>query len=124
MAKVLQANCSAVTCHGTSLKPPTISDLDLASPGVGMRIYNRLASYKGVEFSIADNPGACPSTAELLLDPAGLDTSLMWTKVTGAHSCGDLMPSGVIFDPAETACYLAWLEGIIANPGGASSQTP
>jgi hypothetical protein len=114
--KILSLNCSATTCHGTATKPPTSSDLDLITAGIEGRIYNKPATYKGVDVSTAANPAACPSPAQLLLDPAGLETSLMWMKVAKTHSCGDEMPNGLTFDATETGCYKAWLEGIITSP--------
>jgi hypothetical protein len=119
--KILNANCSATTCHGvaaketppTAAKPPTTSDLDLFVADVEGAILNKPATYKGVDKSKAANPDACPTTAQLLVDPAGLETSLMWMKVTKTHSCGDEMPNGVKFDEVETACYKSWLEDMI-----------
>jgi len=113
MEMILKANCSAASCHGTATMPPgdTGSGLDLFSPGVEGRAYNQPADYKNVK-----NPEACPTTPELLINPAGLDSSLMWMKITKTHACGDDMPQLVTFDETETACYKAWLESIIANP--------
>jgi hypothetical protein len=121
--KILNANCSATTCHGvaaketppTAAKPPTVSDLDLFVADVEGAILNKPATYKGVDKSKAANPDACPTTAQLLVDPAGLETSLMWMKVTKTHSCGDEMPNGVKFDEVETACYKSWLEDMIGK---------
>lgn len=106
-------NCSASTCHGTPTAPPgeTGSQLDLFSAGVEERVYNMPAGYKNVM-----NPEACPATPELLIDPAGLEASLMWKKITKTHSCGLDMPQLVTFDENETACYKGWLESILASP--------
>jgi hypothetical protein len=111
IAAILNRNCGAADCHGTATKVPTVTDLNFFTPDLEARVYNKPASYLGVE-----NPEACPTTKELLIDPAGLESSLMWKKITETHSCGEAMPDGVTFDEMETNCYKLWLEGILANP--------
>jgi hypothetical protein len=121
---VLNRNCSAVSCHGTpaattpvekpAMPPNELgSGLDLFSPGVEARVYNKPGSYTNVA-----DPTTCPTaTPELLIDPAGLDTSLMWKKIQGTQACGEQMPNGgITFDDTETACFKAWLESILAAP--------
>jgi hypothetical protein len=113
--KILNLNCAASTCHGTANKPPMTTDLNLFVADLESVLLNKPATYKGVDKSTAANPTACPSPAQLLVDPAGLETSLMWMKVAKTHSCGDEMPNGITFDATETGCYKAWLEEMIAK---------
>lgn len=113
---LLNLKCGASICHGTNdLTVVPSGNVNLVAPGVEGRIYNVDAVY--ANFGPADDPALCPTTApEKLVDPAGLPTSLMYTKINGGHACGAKMPNVGTVTAEQIACYNDWLASIIANP--------
>lgn len=105
--------CSGSICHtGDGTEPPP-GGIDLTSPGYPARLYNQPATYPGVTPS-----ATCPpAVAEKLIDPAGVDASLIWKKLSATHTCGDAMPPvGDPLEPAESECLRSLITEIIASP--------
>jgi hypothetical protein len=55
--------------------------------GVEAQLVNVPANYRNVP-----DPDDCPNEPELLVDPAGVDSSLIIDKLLGTQTCGDEMP--------------------------------
>lgn len=112
---LLNKKCGSSICHGTPGDLTTVpsGSVNLLAPGVEGRIYGVDAKYANIA---PTEPMNCPTPAEKLLDPAGLPTSLMYTKVNGGHICGASMPNIGTMTAEQISCYNDWLAGIIANP--------
>lgn len=112
---IFEERCSGAICHGENGEEGPAGGVDLVSPGVEDRVYNVAASYKNVS-----DPEACPSTPELLINPASPEASLMLTKLSGTHSCGDAMPipNPPGLSSSEQECIRRWVLSVIENGGG------
>ena len=90
-------------CHNAD---DMAASLDLGSPGVESRIV-------GV-------PGTSTCSGEILADPNDAASSLLYTKLTDAPTCGTTMPFGA--DPlsdAEIACVEQYIAGLTPTGPGA-----
>ena len=91
--QVFQAKCGE--CHGAN-EPDAF--LDLASPGVDMRVKD------------AESLGMCEG--RVMVDSQGGD-HLLLEKLEAAPSCGSRMPLGKQpLTAAETECVRRWVEGV------------
>ena len=104
---IFERSCDGSACHETVNGSPPLGGVDLVRPGAENRLYNVPASYEPP----AEN---CPSPPELLIDPAGTNISLLITKLTGNHACGNLMPVGPYqLSQPEIDCVTKWAERVI-----------
>jgi len=106
--QVLLTSCGASTCHNGVDKAGA---LDLLSPGVGAR----LVGVQGL-------------AGGLLVDPANPTQSVMVQRL--APTAAGRMPPAEPFDDGQRACFLSWIEGLIAaeegpaaTPTGAAALT-
>lgn len=118
--------CSGGICHSGDDPSGTV---ELLAPGVEDRLIGVPASYANVR----GGADACPTDApELLVDPEDIERSLMLTKLTGTHACGDRMPFPPTpsFSKDEIDCVRKWIHRIVeakasgndTGPGGQGSE--
>ena len=119
--------CGGATCHnddaealGSSLALVSSTSQQMLAD-VESRLVDVPASYHNVL-----SPALCPSEPELLVDPAGVEQSLLLKKVLGTQTCGDEMPKfpypewGSTNNPGEqreafVACIRAWVMLLIED---------
>lgn len=112
-AEIVFSKCGGAICHtGDGTEPPP-GGVELTSPGYPARLYNQPAQYPGIAAS-ATCPPAVP---EKLVDPAGVEASLLWKKISASHTCGDAMPPiGDALEQSEVNCLQSLISEIIASP--------
>lgn len=112
---LFEQRCGSSLCHQEEDGDPPSGGIDLVSPGVEARIFGKEA----LAYSEVDDPENCPEQKELLLDPSDVERSLVLTKLTGAHACGDSMPipnPPSALESNEIDCVRSWLSNILVNP--------
>jgi hypothetical protein len=89
---LLSTTCTMSGCHAATMPA---AGLDLASPGVFMRLSGKMAS---------GGPG-------LLVDPSNPASSILYLKLKTPPPFGSRMPLvGMPLDDAVVACVLTWIE--------------
>lgn len=109
--EIFFSQCSGAICHGGGSTPPR-GGIDLVAPGYPARLYDQSASYP----SVAASDMCPPTTAEKLIDPAGVEASLLWKKVSSTQTCGDAMPPPTGLEGADQECLRSLIQEIIAKP--------
>jgi hypothetical protein len=119
--------CGGATCHNDNARDLgsglalVSSDTQEMLGDVEARLVNAPATYHNVLSS-----AACPSEPELLVDPTGVEQSLLLKKVFGTQTCGDEMPKfpypewGSTNNPGEqrdafVACIQAWVTLLVED---------
>lgn len=111
---IFESSCGTNLCHETEDGLAPFGGVDLLAPGVEERLLNRPASYENVH-----DPGACPrGQPELLIDTENPEESLLLTKLTGEHACGEAMPTPN--PPNELSeqnidCVRRWIADLVAD---------
>lgn len=96
MPKLFEQRCGGSICHGSG--ESTAAGLDLTSPGAEQRVSGALGT----------------SCEGILADPAHPETSLLYTKLLDAPTCGARMPlNGEPLDVNELACMRDWISGLL-----------
>lgn len=109
--------CGGSGCHeGDELTPIPYGGLDFSLPGFPTDLIGLGAAYEGVH-----NPEACPTTPELIIDPANPLQSLILKKVRGEQSCGDPMPQTLPLSPDQIQCLEKWTLDVVAAQGSGST---
>ena len=91
IARIFVPSCGDTACHSATAPQ---QGLDLASPGVAMRVVNVSGR-------------VCMST---LADPKNPEASLLYTKLLPKPTCGAQMPlARPPLSSADAACVLAWI---------------
>jgi hypothetical protein len=89
---LLSTTCTAAGCHAATTPA---AGLDLASPGVFMRLSGKQAM----------------GGSGLLVDPTNPASSVLYTKLMSPPPFGSRMPLvGMPLGDAEVACVLTWIE--------------
>lgn len=116
---IFETSCNTNLCHETEDGLPPFGGIDLLAPGIAGRLLDQPASYENVH-----DLAACPTSAsELLIDSENPEQSLLLTKLTGQHACGDAMPipnpPNALSDE-DIDCVRRWIASVIegAPPGG------
>jgi hypothetical protein len=89
---LLDAHCTTAECH------------DADAPAAGLTL---TGDWPAAVLGQASN--LCPG--EILAVAGDANASLLWTKVTGAATCGARMPLGGELATAESDCIAAWIDG-------------
>jgi hypothetical protein len=93
---LLKAKCTGGACH-TAVQP--VAQLDLASAGLAMRLFDVPALGCG---------------GGRLIDPADPKQSVV-TRRLEASACGSVMPPTGALAAAERACVVSWVESVAAG---------
>jgi hypothetical protein len=112
LSPVGAAKCSTGLCH---LAGSTSNDLDLSSPGVGMRLVNVVAMHGGVDM---EGGVMCPAGVKLV-DTANPSASWLLAKINGTQGlCGSPMPQVGTLTSAQKACITSWVMSVSAAVQG------
>lgn len=111
---IFETSCDSSLCHETEDGLPPFGSIDLLAPGVANRLVGQPASYENVH-----DLAACPTgEPELLINSENPEQSLLLTKLTGQHACGDAMPipnpPNALSDE-DIDCVRRWIASAIEN---------
>lgn len=101
--QLIERSCSISGCH----------DAATNAAGLNLRVDDFSAA-------LLDTPGSDDCNGEPLISSGDATTSLMYTKLTGAPTCGDRMP--LFARPPqqfEVDCMLQWVEAQLVGPPAA-----
>ena len=99
--QILAMRCAEGGCHDAATRA---ASLDLITPDVGARLYNRPAV----------------GGLGLLIDAVSPDSSVLVRKLTPAPPFGAQQPPGAPLDPATIDCIRRWVRTVGVTDGGTS----
>jgi hypothetical protein len=101
MPKLFEERCGGSICHSDG--DSTAAGLDLTSPDVEERVSGALGT----------------GCVGILADPANPESSLLYTKLLDAPTCGARMPlTGEPLSENEIACMRDWISGLLPPTNG------
>lgn len=113
--EALHKRCALAGCHDTAAS--AITGLDLTTPNFPTDLIGLEATYMVTDL---EKP-SCPTTPELIIDPANPLQSLILKKIRGEQTCGDPMPQTIPLDEGAIQCFEEWTLGVVAAQGSGST---
>src|SRR5690606_10788598 len=107
--EALHKRCALAGCHDTAAS--AITGLDLTTSNFPNDLIGLEAVYL---IEDPDEAATCPTTPELIIDPANPLQSLLLKKIRGEQTCGDPMPLTTPLDEGAIQCFEEWTAGVVA----------
>jgi len=117
-------SCAGSVCHSPDANGNVVGEIDLVTPGFEADLIDRPSDYSAVE----DSDACPPAGAELIVNTASPEASLLIRKTSGGHACGLPMPppgyaplSEVDLECIRQFTLALAAQGPVGGSGGAGS---